>query len=225
MGNQQKRHIPVKPILLLLIVVAVIFVSARMGVGEKLGALQDWIRSLGILGPLAFLAVYAAATVAALPGSALSIIAGAIFGPVLGVITVIFAATLGASLAFLVSRYFARGSIERWLEGSDKFRRLDDLTERHGDIMVAITRLVPIFPFNLLNYGFGLTKVAFRTYVIWSFVCMLPGTILYVVGSAAVAEALREGRVPWVLVAVVALILGIIVLLGSQARKKLRNGE
>ena len=210
-----------RPILLIVLVTVVIVVSARMGVGERLGALQDWIRSLGPLGPLVFMGVYSLATVAALPGSALSIVAGAIFGPVLGVIIVIFAATLGASLAFLVSRYFARRSIERWLEGSEKFRRLDELTARHGDIMVAITRLVPLFPFNLLNYGFGLTRVAFRTYVLWSFVCMLPGTILYVVGSAAVTEALQEGKVPWTLVVVVSMILGIIVVLGRQARKKL----
>ena len=208
-----------------MVVVAIIVISAKMGVGEKLGALQDWIRSLGVLGPLAFMVVYAVATVAALPGSALSIVAGAVFGPVLGVVTVIFAATLGASLAFLVSRYFARNSIEKWLEGNEKFRRLDELTARHGDIMVAITRLVPLFPFNLLNYGFGLTRVAFKTYVVWSFVCMLPGTILYVVGSAAVAEAVREGKVPWLLVVVVALILGIIVVLGRQARKKLKEDE
>ena len=225
MDNQQKKHLPIKPILLLAAVVVIIIISAKLGVGEKLGALQDWIRSLGVLGPLVFTAVYAGATVAALPGSALSILAGAIFGPVLGVIIVIFAATLGASLAFLVSRYFARSSIEKWLEGNEKFRKLDDLTAKHGDIMVAITRLVPIFPFNLLNYGFGLTRVRFRTYVVWSFVCMLPGTILYVVGSAAVAEAVREGKVPWTLVVVVALILGIIAVLGRQAMKRLKEGE
>lgn len=225
MDNRQKKHIPAKPILLLVIVVLIIVLSARMGVGEKLGDLQDWIESLGYLGPLVFIVVYAAATVAALPGSALSIVAGAIFGPLLGVIIVIFAATLGASLAFLVSRFVARSSVERWLEGNDKFKKLDELTGKHGDIMVAITRLVPLFPFNLLNYGFGLTKVPFRTYVIWSFVCMLPGTILYVVGSAAVAEAVREGKVPWILVVVVVMILGIIVVLGRQARKKLREDE
>jgi len=223
--NQKKKSLPLKPIILLAVVVAIIILAAKMGVGEKLGALQDWIRSLGVLGPLVFIVVYAVATVAALPGSALSIVAGAVFGPVLGVVTVIFAATLGASLAFLVSRYFARNSIEKWLEGNEKFRRLDELTARHGDIMVAITRLVPLFPFNLLNYGFGLTRVAFKTYVVWSFVCMLPGTILYVVGSAAVAEAVREGKVPWLLVVVVALILGIIVVLGRQARKKLKEDE
>ena len=225
MDNQQKKHLPIKPILLIVAVVVIIIISAKMGVGEKLGALQDWIRSLGVLGPLVFTVVYAVATVAALPGSALSIVAGAVFGPLLGVITVIFAATLGAGLAFLVSRYFARSSIEKWLEGNEKFRKLDELTAKHGDIMVAITRLVPIFPFNLLNYGFGLTKVSFRTYIVWSFVCMLPGTVLYVVGSAAVAEAVREGKVPWLLVVVVALILGIIVVLGRQARKRLKEGE
>jgi uncharacterized membrane protein YdjX (TVP38/TMEM64 family) len=223
--KRDKKPIPVRPLVLLVVVIAVIVFSAKMGIGEKLAALQDWIGSLGILGPLVFVVLYAVATVAALPGSALSIVAGAIFGPVLGVVTVIFAATLGASMAFLVSRYFARSSIERWLEGNEKFRKLDDLTARHGDIMVAITRLVPLFPFNLLNYGFGLTKVAFRTYVVWSFICMLPGTILYVVGSAAVAEAVREGRVPWILVAVVAMILAIIVVLGRQARSRLREGE
>jgi uncharacterized membrane protein YdjX (TVP38/TMEM64 family) len=225
MDNQDKKPLPIKPIILLAAVAVIIVVSAKLGAGEKLGDLQEWIRSLGILGSLVFMAVYAAATVAALPGSALSIAAGALFGPVLGVIIVIFAATLGASLAFLVSRYFARSSIEKWLEGSEKFRRLDELTARHGDIMVAITRLVPLFPFNLLNYGFGLTRVAFRTYVVWSFVCMLPGTILYVVGSAAIAEALREGKVPWLLLVVVALILVIIIVLGRRARNKLREGQ
>lgn len=225
MNKPSKRQIPIKPVILLAAVILVIVISARLGVGERLGALQDWIRSLGMLGPVVFVIVYAVSTVAALPGSALSIVAGAIFGPVLGVVTVIFAATLGAGLAFLVSRYFARSSIERWLEGNERFRRLDELTAKHGDIMVAITRLVPLFPFNLLNYGFGLTKVPFRTYIVWSFVCMLPGTILYVVGSAAVAEALREGKIPWILVLIVVMILGIIVVLGRQARKKLRNGE
>jgi len=223
MTKERTKALPWRPILLLSVVIAIIVLSARLGVGDKLGALQEWIRSLGLLGPLVFSAVYAAATVAALPGSALSILAGAIFGPVVGVITVIFAATLGASLAFLVSRYFARSSIEKWLEGNEKFRKLDELTARHGDIMVAITRLVPIFPFNLLNYGFGLTRVPFRTYVLWSFVCMLPGTILYVVGTAAVVEGIREGKVPWILVVVVTMILGIIIILGRKARKKLEE--
>jgi len=226
-NSEKDTHLPGlwRPVLLIVFVVVIIILSRTFDVGAQLGRLKVWIESLGAIGPLAFAFIYAAATVAALPGSALSVAAGVIFGPVLGVITVIFSATLGASLAFLISRYFARGPIEKWLEGNEKFHRLDRLTARHGDIMVAITRLVPLFPFNLLNYGFGLTRVAFRTYVVWSFICMLPGTILYVVGSAAVAVSIREGRVPWVLVLVVGLILGIIVVLGRQARKKLKDEE
>ena len=210
-----------RPALLIGIVILIIVLSRILGVGEHLSRLRTWIASLGLLGPIVFILIYAAATVAALPGSVLSVAAGAIFGPLLGVITVILAATLGASLAFLISRYFARRAVEQWLEKSEKFRRLDDLTDKHGDIIVAITRLVPLFPFNLLNYGFGLTKVSFNTYVLWSALCMLPGTILYVVGSAAAFEAAAAGRVPWVLVLVVVMALGIIAGLTRRARKKL----
>ncbi len=224
-GSGGKKQGLWRPIALLAVIVTVIILSQVFDVGEKLGQLRSWINSLGSLGTIAFILIYAAATVAALPGSVFSVIAAALFGPFLGVGVVIVGATLGASLAFLVSRYFARKSIEGWLAGNEKFRKLDDLTEKHGDIIVAITRLVPIFPFNLLNYGFGLTKVYFRTYVMWSAVCMLPGTILYVVGSAAILEALAQGRVPWILVVIVAMILAIIILLTRHARRRLKEDK
>jgi len=224
-GRGGKKHGLWRPIALLAVIVALIILSQVFDVEEKLGQLRGWINSLGPLGTIAFILIYAAATVAALPGSVFSVIAAALFGPFLGVGVVIVGATLGASLAFLVSRYFARKAIEGWLADNEKFRKLDDLTERHGDIIVAITRLVPIFPFNLLNYGFGLTKVHFRTYVMWSAVCMLPGTVLYVVGSAAILEALAQGRVPWILVVIVAMILAIIILLTRLARKRLKEDK
>jgi uncharacterized membrane protein YdjX (TVP38/TMEM64 family) len=211
-----------KPLLLLGIVVAVMVLSQVLGVGEYLKALQAWIRGLGYWGPLVFILLYAVTTVAALPGSVMSVFAGAVFGPVIGVVAVIFGATLGAGLAFLVARYFAREAVSSWLSSKEKFRQLDDLTEKQGAIMVAVTRLVPLFPFNLLNYGFGLTKVPFWTYVGWSFLCMLPGTVLYVVGASAVTEALAEGRIPWVLVVVVAVILVIITFLAKAARKRIQ---
>jgi uncharacterized membrane protein YdjX (TVP38/TMEM64 family) len=214
-----------RPIVLLGIIILIIVLSRVFGVGEHLARLRTWIASLGPLGPIAFMVIYAVATVAALPGSVLSIAAGALFGPFLGVLTVIVAATIGASLAFLVSRYFARQAVAGWLGKNETFLKLDDLTEKHGDIIVAITRLVPLFPFNLLNYGFGLTRVPFRTYVLWSALCMLPGTILYVVGSAAIFETAAEGRIPWVLVLVVLMILGIIAGLTRSAKRKLAEED
>ena len=109
--------------------------------------------------------------------------------------------------------------------GNEKFRQLDTLTERHGAIIVAITRLVPIFPFNLLNYGFGLTRVPFGTYLFWSWLCMLPGTVLYVVGADAFTQGLAEGRVPWALLGALVAALVVLVLLVRYARRTLARRE
>lgn len=213
----------IKPVGLLIAVLALIVLSRMFGLGEKLGDLKNWIAEQGIWGPFIFAGIYALATVAAIPGSALTIAAGALFGSVVGITTVIFGATLGASLCFLIARYFARDAIASSLAKNEKFQRLDKLTEKNGAIIVAITRLVPIFPFNLLNYGFGLTKVPFWTYVLWSALCMLPGTILYVVGTDAVTTAVQEGRVPWVLVGIVLLIIGLLTVIVKKARKNLKE--
>jgi uncharacterized membrane protein YdjX (TVP38/TMEM64 family) len=169
--------------------------------------------------------LYAGAVVAAIPGAALTVAAGALFGSVLGVIVVIHAATLGASVAFLIARYVARDTIARRLSSNATFQRLDRLTEEHGAVIVALTRLVPLFPFNLLNYGFGLTRVPFRTYVLWSYLCMLPGTILYVVGADAFTQGLSEGRVPWGLVGAFVAAGLILTVLVRYGRRRLHERE
>lgn len=224
-GEQKKAQGWWRPVALLAVIVAILILSKVFGLGERLGDLRQWIASLGPWGPAVFILLYAVATVAALPGSAITVVAGALFGSVLGVIVVSIASTLGASLSFLVGRYFAREAVARWLSQNEKFGRLDRLTEDHGAIIVALTRLVPIFPFNLLNYGFGLTRVPFGTYVFWSWLCMLPGTVLYVVGADAVTKGLAEGRVPWGLIAAVSVAGVILVLLVRRARRMLANRE
>lgn len=214
-----------RPIVLIAAIVVILIVAKTFGLGERLGALRDWIQALGPWGPVVFVFLYAVAVVAALPGSALTVAAGALFGSVLGVIVVSIASTLGASLSFLVGRYFARDAVAGWLSDKEKFRRLDQLTEEHGAIMVALTRLVPIFPFNLLNYGFGLTRVPFWTYVLWSWLCMLPGTVLYVVGADVVTKAVVQGKVPWALVGALVGAGVILAILVRQARRKLQERE
>lgn len=215
----------VRPVILLAVLVAVVGLAKTFGLGDRLGELRGWIESLGAWGPVVFVFLYAAATVAALPGSALTIAAGALFGSVAGVIVVSAGSTLGASLAFLVSRYFARDAVSHWLSGKEKFRKLDEMTGRHGAIMVAVTRLVPIFPFSLLNYGFGLTRVNFWTYVLWSWLCMLPGTVLYVVGADAFTKGLQQGEIPWPLVGAVAVAAVILTVLVRRARRVLNERE
>ena len=164
-----------RPVTLIVAIIAVIVTANYLGLGERLGDLQNWIRSLGAWGPAVFAVLYIIGVVAALPGSALTLAAGALFGSVLGLAVVSLASTVGATLAFLVSRYFARQAVVNWLSDNEKFQKLDRMTERHGPVIVALTRLVPLFPFNLLNYGFGLTKVPLKVYVFWSWLVHAAG--------------------------------------------------
>lgn len=147
-------------------------------------ALQ-WIDSLGIIGGIAFIAIYIIATVAFLPGSILTLGAGIVFGVVLGVVYVWVGATIGAIAAFLVGRYLARGWISRKIAGNHNFTAIDQAVAREGFKIVLLTRLSPIFPFNLLNYAFGITGVSLKDYALGS-VGMIPGTLMFVyIGSLA----------------------------------------
>ncbi|MGA1862498.1 TVP38/TMEM64 family protein [Deferribacter thermophilus] len=215
----------VKAIVAIIIILTLIYAGKKLGLSGKVGEFREWIASKGSLGPLIFIFVYAAATVMAIPGSALTILAGAMFGSFIGIITVIIGATLGASICFLLSRYLARDLISNIFQKNEKFKKLDDLTEKHGAIIVAITRLVPIFPFNLLNYGFGLTKIPFKVYVLWSFLCMLPGTVLYVVGVDAIVTAITKGEIPWVLIFIILVVFVILFFVVKKARKRLKDEQ
>lgn len=147
-------------------------------------ALQ-WIDNLGSLGAIAFIALYIIATIAFLPGSILTLGAGVVFGVVWGSLYVFIGATLGATAAFLVGRYLARGWVASKIAGNKKFAAIDNAVGKAGLKIVLLTRLSPIFPFNLLNYAFGITGVSLKDYFIGS-VGMIPGTIMYVyIGSLA----------------------------------------
>lgn len=152
-------------------------------VGRYLGGYLEqfsrWVDGLGVWGPIVFIAGYAIATVLLAPGSILTLAAGAIFGLLEGVLYVFVGSTLGACGAFLVARYVARRAVERRLDENERFERIDDAVGRQGLKIVTLMRLSPVFPFNLLNYGLGLTKVRFWHYAV-ACIGMLPGTLLYV---------------------------------------------
>ena len=145
----------------------------------------SWIESQGNLGAAAFILLYIIATVAFLPGSLLTLGAGVVFGVLQGSALVFVGATIGATAAFLVGRYLARNWVAKKIEGNQKFASIDKAVGREGLKIVLLTRLSPIFPFNVLNYAMGLTSVSLKDYVLAS-VGMLPGTIMYVyLGSLA----------------------------------------
>lgn len=212
-----------RPILLIAFIIAIFILAIVFGAGEKLGTLREWIRSLGALGPAVFVGLYVLGVVAGIPGSALTVAAGGLFGSVLGVILVSLASTIGASFSFLIARYFARDAVAGWLSKREKFKKLDGMTEEQGAIIVAVLRLIPIFPFNLLNYGFGLTRIPFWTYVFWSWLCMLPGTVLYVVGVDAVIQLIIQRKVPWILFGVIAGVGVLLAVLVNFARGKIKE--
>ncbi len=192
-GTAKKRSL--KPLLflaLLLAAVAGVHLTggARYLQQEKLQAL---IASYGALAPAIYILIYSLAPVLFLPGLPLTIVGGIVFGPVWGVFYTIVGATIGASLAFLVARYGARDWISAKLTGP-KWEKLDSEVAQHGWKVVAFTRLIPAFPFNLLNYAFGLTKVSFLQYAVTSFICMLPGCIAFIVFSSSLM-GLITGRV------------------------------
>ena len=211
--------------LLILIVVVGIIAARWLGAGQQIAALREWIQGLGSLGPVVYTAFFVAAVVVAVPGSLLSIGAAALFGSGVGIVVVSIGATLGARLAFLVARYLARGAIVTLFAHKEFFQRLDRMTEERGAVIVALTRLIPLFPFNLLNFGFGLTRVRFGTYVFWSWLCMLPGIVVFVVGTDAVIQFILMGRIPWLLLALLS--GGAVVLAGLIlfARRSIGNRE
>jgi len=148
----------------------------------------DWVGTLGAWGPVIFIIVYIAACVLMVPASLLTLSAGALFGVVKGSVLVSIGATLGATAAFLVGRYGARVWVAKRIENHATFQAIDEAVAREGWKIVLLTRLSPIFPFALLNYGFGVTSVPLRHYLPASWIGMMPAIVMYVyIGSLAKA--------------------------------------
>lgn len=163
-----------------LAVAAVFLAVRRLPVERIVDAISAWVDDLGFWGPLAFGAAYALGVLLLIPGSALSLAAGAVFGLLWGTVTVSIASTTAAAIAFLIARYFARGAVARRAERAPKFRAIDRAVGEGGWKIVALLRLSPAVPYTLLNYLLGLTAIGFWPSILSSWVAMLPGTLLYV---------------------------------------------
>jgi len=172
-------------LLITVVAIAVIaFLLKQLGVAqylslENMAKLKDWIAGYGVLGPIIYIALFIVACIFFLPGLPIGVLGGVAFGPVKGAIFASIGATLGATAAFLIARYAARSMVESWIEKNPQLKKLDKGVREQGWRMLMITRLVPIFPFNLQNYAYGLTDIPLLTYVVVSFLCMLPGAIAY----------------------------------------------
>ncbi len=214
-----------------LIVLGLLAVVRTLPLAAGITWLEDWLEGLGLWAPLAFAAIYVVAAVLFVPGGALTILAGVLFGLLWGVVTVSLASTTAAAVAFLIGRYLARDAVRAQAEQYPKFGAVDRAIGEGGWKIVLMLRLVPLFPFSTGNYLLGLTPVRFWGYVLASWIGMLPGTFVFIylghVGrrsAEAVAAGVDTGMDPleWALMiggGVVA--IGVVVYITRLVRRKL----
>jgi len=186
MSAWKKKGLIIRLAAAAIVVAVLVLCSKYLHFQELLTSALEWVSGLGMWGPVIFIMIYIVACVLFIPGTILTLGAGVIFGVVKGAVIVSISATLGATAAFLVGRYLARGWVAKKIEGNRKFQSIDEAVAREGWKIVGLTRLSPVFPFVLLNYAYGLTKVSLRDFFFASWVGMIPGTVMYVyIGSLA----------------------------------------
>lgn len=191
-GEENKKGIIAKRIFIICLIISAIAAVRFSGAADYLEQekLRQLIAGFGMMAPIVYMLIYSVAPALLLPGLPITIVGGILFGPFWGVVYTITSATIGACIAFLVARYVARDWVEKKLRGP-RWRRLDRAVEDNGWKVVAFTRLIPLFPFNLLNYAFGLTKIRFLHYALATFVFMLPACIAFIVFSSSLLDLVR----------------------------------
>ena len=183
-------------------------------------ALEIWVADAGIAGPFVFMLIYILGTVLFFPGAVLTLAGGAIFGPIWGTLYNLTGATIGAGIAFLLARYLASDWVEKKTGG--RLAQLKGGVEEEGWRFVAFVRLVPLFPFNVLNFAMGLTRIKFLHYLVTSYICMFPGAVAYTYLGYAGREAAAGGD-GLIQKALLALALIAISLFLPRVIKRLRN--
>ena len=186
-----------KMLRLFLLIVLIAGISLAVNYRSTLNpeAVEQWVEGFGTAGPVVFMLIYAIGTVLFFPGSLITLAGGALFGPIWGTLYNLTGATLGATLAFLIARYLAGDWVEQKTAG--RLRQIKEGVETEGWRFVAFVRLVPLFPFNVLNYALGLTRIRLFHYMLASWLCMLPGALAYTWLGYAGREALSgsEGMI------------------------------
>jgi uncharacterized membrane protein YdjX (TVP38/TMEM64 family) len=194
----------------------VILTAARaIGLLDNIGYIINWIISQGVLGAIVFIFLYILVMALGLPRSGLTVLGGVVFGSIMGTIIVTIASVTGATAAFLIARYLARDKVQKWVRNRPKLLNLYNLSETYGSFIVALVRMLPVSPANILNFAFGLTKIRLEKYIFWTFATMLPGNAIFVIGADAIMEGIYKQQVPWILVLCI-FVLAIILLIFSK---------
>lgn len=227
-NNKEKKGNKKKLIITVVVIAVAAFLAHRLGLAEhismnNLNRLQAWIQGFGAIAPIVYILLWIAACVFFLPGLPIAILGGVAFNPIPAIIYASVGSTLGATAAFLIGRYAARGMVEGWIEGNEQVKKIDEGVKKNGWRMLMLTRMVPVFPFNLQNYVYGLTDIKVLTYALVSWICMLPGTIAYIMASSALARGEGNLGTTFMYLGIAALFFVILSLIPKFLAKKHGN--
>ena len=215
-----------KWILLALIVIALSIASVVLPVKDWIRSFITWVQQLGPIGVVVFIAAYALATVLFLPGWIFTVGAGLVYGIIGGTLVALTGAVIGATLAFIVARYFLRKNIEEYTKRNPRFKAIDDAIGKNGWKIIGLLRLSPLIPFNLSNYFYGITSVSLKAYVAVSAIGMIPGTLLYAylgaIGKAGISgEKTQHSVAQYVLLGVgLVATIAVTILVSRIARER-----
>jgi uncharacterized membrane protein YdjX (TVP38/TMEM64 family) len=207
------------------LVLGLVILVQRAGGGdllrlESLGQLRQAVDQFGVVAPLLFIGGYAFAAVAFAPALPITVLGGLLFGPVWGTVYASIGSTVGACCAFLIARYAARDLVDQWVTNSPALARFDRAATRYGVRLVVITRTVPLFPYNVQNYVYGVTRIGFGPYALTSWLGMLPSTAVFAVVGGALTEGGWDPRRTLAWIGLAALLLVLISLLPRWLRGK-----
>jgi uncharacterized membrane protein YdjX (TVP38/TMEM64 family) len=200
------------------VVLAMAVVGQSFDVGRHLDTAREWTAALGALAPAAYVVVYVAATLVGVPGLPFTVLSPFLFGPALAIGVMVVGSAVSAGLAFLIARFLARDLVSARLGATEGVARLAALVERHDWAVIPFLRIVPLAPFAVVNYGFGLTGISFWRYFGWSLLAMVPMNVLLVSGAGLVADAFHGGA-SWLLLAAAAVAAGALGLLAAHGRR------
>ncbi|MFV0519241.1 MAG: TVP38/TMEM64 family protein [Lachnospirales bacterium] len=182
MSENKKSKGSLKLILLIIIVVAFFLIAKITGFLDFLTnveSMQSYFQGLGFVGFGIYILIYIIVAIFMLPASVTTIVAGIVFGPIYGAVLALIGSTIGATCAFIISRYIARGFIYEKFKGNSFFEKIEKGVAENGTSFLILTRLVPIFPYNVQNYAYGVTNMNIATFTTVSFICMAPGAFIY----------------------------------------------
>ncbi len=158
----------------LIIIVILIILFKNTSTNEIISILNTNVISI-----IAFILIAIIATIIFIPGSIIGIVGGIVFGPIIGSVLVIISTTIGSSVAFLISRYLNKFKIVQKIKLTKKFIKMDNFIKRNSTDVLVVTRLLPLFPFNIQNYYYGFTSISFKKFTLVTLLTITPGTILY----------------------------------------------